>query len=107
MVLSSFGEISNNLSRESDIIARFGGEEFVFFLPDTNLTEANEFAKRLCEKIQKTDVIVDNSYIEYTVSIGIATNQCTKDESLEEFLKYSDKALYMAKHNGRNQIVMY
>lgn len=107
MVLSSFGKISNDLSRESDIVARFGGEEFIFFLPDTNLIEAQEFAKRLCKKIQMTDVIIDNNAIKYTVSIGIATNECIEDVALEELLKYSDKALYRAKNNGRNQIVMY
>jgi diguanylate cyclase (GGDEF)-like protein len=106
-VLKTFGKISNSLSRSNDIVARVGGEEFVFFLPNTNLKQAKEFSQRLYQKIQHTDVIVDKRCIKYTISTGIAINECIEDVELEEILKHSDKALYKAKNNGRNQIVMY
>ncbi len=106
-ILRSFGEISNGLSRDSDIIARSGGEEFIFFLPNTNLKQAKEFSQRLYKKIHLTEVIFENRCLKYTVSVGIAVNECNKDMSLEKTLKHSDKALYSAKKNGRNQIAIY
>lgn len=107
VVLRSFGDISNELSRKSDKVARFGGEEFVFFLPNTNLQEAQDFANRLYKKITKTQVLAEGNAIKYTVSTGIAVNEYTDELTLRDVLKHSDKALYQAKNNGRNQIVVY
>ena len=107
LVTQSFGDISNSLSRDSDIVARLGGEEFVFFLPNTNLKQAKNFAQRLYEKIQITDVVFNNKSIKYTLSTGVAINECNENVPLKTILKHSDKALYAAKNNGRNQIAIY
>lgn len=106
-VLKSFGRVTSELSRKSDVAGRLGGEEFVFFLANTNLNQARDFAHRLSEEIKLTKVENENDPIAYTVSIGIAINRCDEDSSLEETLKRSDKALYTAKNNGRNQVVIY
>lgn len=106
-VLSSFGRISGKLSRKSDILGRLGGEEFVFFLPDTNLNQARSFTEKLCEAIKNTKVTCNHTLVEYTISIGIAVNQCDANMTLEEVIKNSDEALYTAKNTGRNQTVLY
>lgn len=106
-VLKSFGEISVSLSRSSDIIGRLGGEEFVFFLPNTNVIQAKEFAQRLYKKILITDIIFDNKDITYTISTGIAINECRENIPLENILQVSDIALYTAKNKGRNQIIVH
>ena len=106
-VLSTFGELSRETARDSDIIARLGGEEFAFFLPNTNIEQAKTFTKRLCEKIRKKAVISDNKFIQYTVSIGIALNSCDPEQTMIDTLKMADKALYKAKSEGGNLVKVY
>ena len=106
-VLKSFGQVSRELSRKSDVVGRLGGEEFVFLLANTNLKQANDFAHRLIEEVKATKVFSEDARIEYTISVGIAVNLCNDNSLLEETLKHSDKALYDAKNNGRNQVVVY
>jgi diguanylate cyclase (GGDEF)-like protein len=89
--------------RVSDLIARFGGEEFCIVLED--ISEEN--TKKLFEKIRKAfedNVIdVDEEKIKYTVSFGIAYGVAG---SLEDMVKLSDDALYDSKENGRNQVTL-
>ena len=90
--------ISDNL-RESDIVARFGGEEFVILLSNTRASEA-EF---ILEKIR---IIIQNSMFEeirITISIGISEYTFDED-NIEEALKRADEGLYIAKENGKNKI---
>jgi diguanylate cyclase (GGDEF)-like protein len=106
-VLASFGKISKELSRNSDVLGRLGGEEFAFFLPDTNVQQAREFAHRLQSIIKKTSIVFEGSRIKYTISIGIFMNFSNNEISLEEGLQKADKALYLSKKNGRNQISVF
>jgi len=106
-VLKSFGQVSRELSRKSDVVGRLGGEEFVFLLANTNLKQAREFAQRLSEEIKEAKVNSEHTRVEYTISVGIAVNQCIDDSPLEETLKHSDKALYTAKNNGRDRAAVY
>jgi len=106
-VLSVFGKLSQDAVRDSDIIARLGGEEFAFFLPNTNIDQAQILAERLCEKIRRKAVILGTQYIKYTVSIGIAINHHNKNIPLEEVLKMADKALRQAIDNGENQVEVF
>ena len=103
-VLSIFGQVSQDTIRDSDIVARLGGEEFIYFLPNTNTKEAESLANRLCEKIRTKAVLYDNNYIQYTISIGIALNNCKNKQSMEETIKMADDALYLAKEDGGNMI---
>lgn len=101
-VLALFAEICRNMIREDDIFARFGGEEFVLFLPDTDKKTAIEIAKRINNTISKSK-IDSQPDLSFTVSIGISHN--TAD--LEKLLDKADKALYHAKHSGRNTFILY
>lgn len=95
--------------RAGDIVARYGGEEFIIIMPNISLKETEitviNFQQELANlKIQHNESSV-NSYV--TVSAGIVTQIPTQDESIEDFIRKADKALYQAKDNGRNQFVAH
>lgn len=106
-VLSEFGALSAKISRNSDVLGRMGGEEFAFFLPKTDIQQAEEFAHRLREHISSKIVVYENKVIPYSISIGIATNGQAEKLPLETVLKQADHALYAAKRNGRDQVIVF
>lgn len=88
--------------RPTDVIGRYGGEEFTIVLPRTNLTEARRIADRLCEVIAGTPVEVGEARIGVTISMGMAGIDETVS-TLDELLQRADKSLYAAKAAGRNR----
>jgi len=98
-VLIEFAQILNNHIRRSDIVGRWGGEEFLIILPSTSKEEAKELAKKLQLFIEAFEFPEIESL---TASFGIAT--FTPDSTIESLLKSADEALYCSKENGRNQI---
>lgn len=101
-VLISFANICKTIIRGDDIFARFGGEEFVLFLPNTDKLTAYKLGKQINVAISNY-IIIAAPDLTVTVSIGISTN--TYD--LETLLNQADKALYQAKHSGRNTTVIF
>lgn len=90
--------------RESDILGRYGGEEFVVALPNTNHIMGKEIATRICLSIEKMVVYSDEDKpITFTASLGLVT--AVGGEELEQLMNLADKCLYFAKENGRNQVV--
>ena len=87
------------MSRESDIVARIGGEEFAQLLIETDLQDATAIAQRLLEAQSKAQV--DGQSI--TVSIGVVT-LLDSDDDFQNMLNRADSALYAAKEAGRNQV---
>ena len=107
-VLEVFGQVAQVTVRDSDIISRIGGDEFAFFLPNTNVEQAETLAERLCDHVKKKAVIHDGTkYIKYTVSIGISINQHNKSISLEKSLAMAGEALNFAQSNGGNKTEVY
>ena len=103
-VLVSIAQTLKTHSRTKDLLARFGGEEFVVLLPEADLQEANRCAERLRAAVQALEVRVnDNDLVHSTVSIGIA-EVMVGNEGVEAALNRADKALYQAKHSGRNRL---
>lgn len=102
-VLCQLGQCILNTVREGDLAARWGGEEFLILLPDTDLEDAGRFAARLLEQIRLTQLTLNGRLIEVTASIGIA-EQSEQDRSLDDLIGRADQALYEAKHQGRNRI---
>ncbi len=100
-VLAHFGELLRSQVRPADIAARFGGEEFVLLLPQTNLAHAASMAERI-RKALATEV-VDPLAAPVTSSFGVA--QLSAHDDGESLLGRVDAALYRAKEGGRNRVV--
>jgi len=89
--------------RESDLMARFGGEEFCVLLDDITLDNATHLFEKIRRRIEANIIDIDESKIQYTVSIGIAYGI---GKSLDDMIKRSDEALYTSKREGRNRITV-
>lgn len=89
--------------RDYDLLGRYGGEEFVVLLPDTDLETSRLIAGRILDAIRNEPFEVTGEKIVVTVSIGISSYD-DNDSDLNDILKRSDEALYKAKHGGRNRI---
>lgn len=102
--------LANNLEkniRESDVVARFGGEEFVILLNNTNLENSVLIAEKIRKKIEDIEIIDGDNILKFTASFGVAKYEDTLDsEKIEHTLKRADNALYIAKENGRNQVMV-
>ncbi|CAH1388017.1 sensor domain-containing diguanylate cyclase [Candidatus Nitrotoga sp. M5] len=103
LVLKHFATILRDKLRKSDTVGRVGGEEFAIVLSNTDITEANIFAKRVQKQMAETPLVKSGASITVTVSIGIAVMN-ESDTSADAPLSRSDMALYQAKENGRNRI---
>jgi two-component system cell cycle response regulator len=104
-VLKQFAQRATQSMRNIDMVARFGGEEFVILLPDTDGDNALKAAERLCKKVGATPMDVADApdgKLTVTVSIGVASTQMAMPG--EELIKLADAALYRAKQGGRNQV---
>ncbi|MGA9046482.1 diguanylate cyclase [Sulfuricurvum sp.] len=99
-VLKKLAHILTKGIRKSDIVARWGGEEFVILLPDSELSAAEKLAETLRLKIAESDF---KPIIQVTCSIGVV--QWNQGESSDHFLKRVDEKLYLAKESGRNCVV--
>jgi diguanylate cyclase (GGDEF)-like protein len=107
-VLKKLGEMmrSHIIFRENDIIGRYGGEEFVVILPETNVEFAKIPADRFREKINSFNFMSEERQFNITVSIGISEFR-VEDKSTDELINRADKALYYAKSKGKNMTVIY
>ncbi len=91
-----------NTVRETDVLGRFGGEEFVLVLPRTAVHSAEVLAERIRQAVEKEPVKTTAAQLHVTVSIGIAS-MTPPDINLNELIRAADAALYKAKENGRNR----
>jgi diguanylate cyclase (GGDEF)-like protein len=91
--------------RISDIVVRYGGEEFAVILPSTDLGGCKVFATRLRRRVEEMETVVNGMIIRITISIGV-TGYDVAQKSLDKTLmiKAADSALYKAKHGGRNRV---
>lgn len=103
-VLSALGRLLHSTLRTCDIVARWGGEEFVLLLPSTSLDGGEQAAERLRERLAAS-VIKDSSgeSIPVTASFGVAAYR--NGETLEQVVDRADRAMYLAKSGGRNRVV--
>lgn len=102
-VLQTAVNICRDFLRESDILGRFGGEEFIILLPETPPTMALDIADRLCKRIAIQPIDTDISSLNATASFGVFGMDVINDINLEVLVKKADKALYQAKNSGRNR----
>ncbi len=107
-VLQEFADMIRNSVRAIDLACRFGGEEFLIAMPDTDKKFAAIVAERLREEVARRKVVVNGGRDELsvTVSIGIAsTEDGPEDDNPQLLMKRADEALYVAKAGGRNRVI--
>ncbi|WP_341793572.1 MULTISPECIES: PleD family two-component system response regulator [unclassified Rickettsia] len=104
-VLKIVTRVLKNTFRVTDLIARFGGEEFTILLSDMNMEQAMHTAERVRVKIECMDFQIEGQPepIHKTISIGVT--EYKKGESIADFIERSDKAMYTAKTSGKNKVV--
>ncbi|MCX8018626.1 MAG: GGDEF domain-containing protein, partial [Rhodocyclaceae bacterium] len=102
-VIKDFARRAQSLLRMPDILARFGGEEFVILLPDTDLAHACQVAERIRRELE---IPRDPTLPRYTASLGVAATQWQAGDAadIEALIAAADAALYRAKQGGRNRV---
>lgn len=104
-VLQEFTKRCKNSVREIDLVGRYGGEELIILLPETDRLTSVQVAERLRHSIACMPFQVFDQEISVTVSIGVAT-QDENTTDLETLIARADQAMYIAKHKGRNRVAM-
>lgn len=112
-VLSMVAQMLKGESRDSDVVGRFGGEEFMVVLPKTDEKGAQQFSERFRKRIEQAQIAFEGKPLPVTVSLGTATYydkwlaQMTPEQAMKEVISRADTALYFAKGHGRNQSCQY
>ena len=90
--------------RKTDLLARWGGEEFAVLLPETPLEGARVIAERIRQTVCQQPFSADGSQLQVSISIGVASHENEQEATPEILLKKADQALYQAKASGRNRV---
>lgn len=115
-VLEKVARILEKQIRDADMLCRFGGEEFMFAMPNTNTKEAQNLAERIQAAIHDTRWLYEGKPMRITMTAGIAdtesidaliNNKKGTEVLLEELIKQADRAMYFGKENGRDQIRVF
>jgi len=93
--------------RSIDILGRYGGDEFVVLMPETNLQMAYQSARRLLATIRTLHVSTPQNQISFTASIGVAELDHAHQRTIDALIARADDAAYAAKQSGRNKVVMW
>ncbi len=101
-VLRQLAATVSTVVRKEDVFARIGGEEFALLVPEATLAGVGTLAERLRVQIELREILVDGAPIRVTCSFGVAQLSPTRDLRPRAFYEQADRALYAAKHAGRN-----
>ena len=98
--------IKGRCRRAGDVCGRYGGEEFIVLLPNTELADAQKVAENIRTDIESADMVHQGShYNVVTVSIGVAATIPSDDDNVEALVSRADQNLYVAKDENRNKVV--
>ncbi|STQ90481.1 sensor domain-containing diguanylate cyclase [Iodobacter fluviatilis] len=107
IAIQSLAGLCQSTLRDIDIIGRIGGEEFAILLPETDLEKGFPVAERLRQRIEAQRILLtDKQTLQFTASLGLTILE-EDDQKIDRILKRADQALYQAKHDGRNQTVIF
>jgi diguanylate cyclase (GGDEF)-like protein len=104
VVLRMTAQRMHSMVRAYDAIGRFGGEEFLFVLPECSLESAASFAERLRSSISMVSIDIPEGVIPVTISLGVASSGKDAGRDVNSLVKAADAALYKAKESGRNRV---
>ncbi|WP_293749185.1 GGDEF domain-containing protein [uncultured Paraglaciecola sp.] len=103
-IIKGLGDIFKSGLRKQDSLARWGGEEYLFLLPETNGSQAMLLAEKLRSKIEETQYNQDNKTFSVTVSIGL--HQIASSDTINQAITKADTNLFKAKEQGRNRCII-
>ncbi len=104
-VIIALANVLKNLSRNSDVACRFGGEEFLILLPETNLEGAYAIGEKIRKHVEDLVIKLENQEtLKFTISAGVAQIDSENELNLEKTIQRADDALYEAKEGGRNKV---
>ncbi|WP_339133913.1 MAG: diguanylate cyclase [Candidatus Electrothrix sp. GW3-4] len=106
-VLKAFSTLLRTTVRKSDLVFRFGGEEFIVLLPLTGAGGAAKTAEKIRRKCEETMIDDRNYAVKITVSIGVTSYNKEVHQTASCMISFADEALYQAKESGRNRVVVY
>ncbi len=106
LIISRVASILKGSFRKSDIVCRYGGEEFLAILPGSGLEEAGKVAEKVRKKIELETYLWNDEAIPNSISIGVAA-MAIGSESTDQAVARADAALYHAKHSGRNRVMIH
>lgn len=101
-VLQMMADLAREKTRQSDIICRWGGEEFIVLAPNCALADANRLAENIRTSIMESRFVTKNPNQQITISAGVA--EILENEMVDQIVGRADRALYAAKQNGRNRV---
>lgn len=105
-ILNELGSLMASNIRESDVAARYGGEEFALILPETRRLEAYELLERIRRMVERHVFCLPDNPITLSISVGV-TQLDNEGHSAFSFVQEADSALYEAKNNGKNRVILY
>ena len=105
-VLEETAKILMENARNYDEVGRYGGEEFAILLPSTSLDVAVSIAERIRNSFEKTEMKIEGHIFKVTASLGVASYPDVEVKNINDLLRKADVALYTAKHEGRNKVVV-
>jgi len=104
-VIIKLSQLLQENSRKSDIVCRWGGEEFIILLPNTEIEGATTIAQKIREVVDSLSIpIKEEEAIHFSVSIGVSQFDSNSEINLEATINRADEALYEAKNSGRNRV---
>ncbi|HOJ12729.1 MAG TPA: GGDEF domain-containing protein, partial [Clostridiales bacterium] len=104
LVLFNIARLISDCCREQDILSRWGGEEFLILLSDTNHDGANILAERIRKKLENESIQYGDISLKITMTFGVS--EYSESLGIEGTIKNADMALLQGKHNGRNRVVV-
>ncbi len=104
-ILTAVAKTAEDVLRESDVIIRYGGEEFLVVLPGAGPADVKIVGERMRSAVEDCKVEYDGEMLGVTISVGLTNYAANKTKIEEDLLKESDDALYAAKEGGRNRVV--
>ncbi|NWF67019.1 MAG: diguanylate cyclase [Campylobacterales bacterium] len=105
IVLKEIAESIKNSVRNMDMVFRYGGEEFLVLLPVSKLENIKKIAEKIRKNIEQNKIVINSKTLTVTVSIGTSSCDNIDEQTFNNIIKHADENLYIAKRNGKNQVV--